>query len=166
MQHDRAVVLQQPRARIVVGGSCVDHDGLARVARECELRVEEFLLSLPRRVVAVVVKPGLADGDGLRVREQLAELVEVARLSRLVRMHAETRVDAVLLLGARKRCAGRCDRGRNVDHARHADRPRSREHLGRVVAQVRVRVDHAVVASSRGNSGGAAATVVVAASRP
>ena len=88
---------EEPRARVVVGGARVDHDGLTELARERELRVEQPRLRVVRRVVAEVVEPGLADCDRLGMREQLAQLVEVAGLGRLVRMHAEAGVDAVLL---------------------------------------------------------------------
>ena len=71
----------EPRERVVVGGARVDHDRLAELARERELRLEQPLLRVVRRVVAEVVEAGLADGDRLRVGEQRAELVEVARVA-------------------------------------------------------------------------------------
>ena len=60
-----------------VGGARVDHDGLAVRLGEREQRLEEAELGVVRGVVPVVVEPGLADGDGLRMGEQLVELADV-----------------------------------------------------------------------------------------
>ena len=82
-------------------------------------------------------------------------------------MHAEACVDAFELLGARDCRTGARDRRRNVDHARHAGGARTRQNLGCVVAEVRVRVDQAAsaAASMRGWTCGAAIPAVASAAR-
>ena len=83
----------------------MDHDGLAELVGERELRLEQPLLRVVRRVVAEVVEPGLADRDGALGREQLAELVEPVSVlaAGVVGMDAERRVDAVVALGELER---------------------------------------------------------------
>ena len=53
--------------------------GLPSSPASASCRSNRPRLRVVRRVVAVVVEPGLADGDRPRVREQLAQLVEIAR---------------------------------------------------------------------------------------
>ena len=69
----------------------MDHDRLAELGCELELRVEEAALGVAGRVVAEVVEARLADGDGPRMREELAQLVEPSGFGAagLVRMDAE-----------------------------------------------------------------------------
>ena len=70
----------------------MDHDRLAELVGERELPVEQPALRVVRRVVAEVVEAGLADRDRPVVREQLAQLVEAARVvvaAGLVRVDAE-----------------------------------------------------------------------------
>ena len=82
-----------------------------------------------------------------------------AGVGRLMRMDAETGVDAVLPLGPCERLARGRRRCCDIDHPRDPGRARTREHLGRIVAEVRVRVDHDVRGvRTRGKSGGAAST--------
>ena len=50
--------------------------GLPQLAASAACASEELALRVARRVVAVVVEAGLADGDGPRMREQLAQRVE------------------------------------------------------------------------------------------
>ena len=94
--------------RVVVGGARVDDDGLPELGRELELLREEPLLRVARRVVAEPVEARLADRDRLRMREELAQRVDVVlgRVARLVRMETEDREDAVVRLGERAGCAG------------------------------------------------------------
>ena len=75
-----------------------------------------------RREAADRVEAGLADRDRLRMREQLAKLVEPLglRLRRLMRVDAERRVDAVVALGDRERSAARLDPGADGDDPRDA----------------------------------------------
>ena len=83
--------------------------GFAELGRELELRLEQAPLVVARGVLAEVVEAGLADRDGALVCEQLAQLVEAVGvgLVRVVRMDAEARVDAVVLLGERERLVRR-----------------------------------------------------------
>src|SRR5690348_7825495 len=73
-------------------------------------------------------------------------------------MDAETGVHTALLLrqGKRRACPG--DARRDVHYLRDAGRTRTGEHLGGIVTEVRVGVDHAASAVSiRGKSGVAGA---------
>ena len=92
----------------LVGRPGVDDDGLAELGSQRELGLEETKLRVVRRVVAVVVEPGLADRDRAVVDEQLTELVEPlrVRVSRVVRMDAEGGVDTVLGVGELERRSG------------------------------------------------------------
>ena len=67
-------MVDEPRPRVVVGRARVDDDRLAQLARERELLLEEPLLRVVRRVVAVVVEARLPDRDDLRMPEQRAQL--------------------------------------------------------------------------------------------
>ena len=46
-------------------------DGLAEVGSQLELPLEELALAVVRRVVAVEVETGFADGDGTLVAEEV-----------------------------------------------------------------------------------------------
>ena len=128
----------------------MDDERLAELGGEVGLRAEELRLALARRVVAEVVEPGLADGDGLRMREQLAERVEVGLLPGLVRMDPERRRDAFLALRDREGRAARVEARADRDDARDARGPRPVERTGRVLerVEVRVRVDHSAPAAA------------------
>ena len=92
--------------RVLVGGAGVDHDRLAELGGELELRFEEAALGVVRRVVAEVVEAGLADGDGARVARAARAARRAGRASGssgLVRVDAERGVDAVVLLGELER---------------------------------------------------------------
>ena len=127
-----------------VGRPGVDDDGLAELGRQRELGLEETQLRVARRVVAVVVEPGLADRDGAVVGEQLTELVEPLRVgvSRVVRVDAEGGVDTVL--GARRARARRGTSRSSVPtviDALDAGGPGPLEHhRGRIGAGVEMRV--------------------------
>ena len=79
--------------RVVVGGARVDDDRqLAELGCELELRLEEPPLRVARRVVAVVVEAGLADGDDASDARAARELGERRRrVAGLVRVDAERR---------------------------------------------------------------------------
>ena len=119
MEHDRAVERREELGRLVVGGAGVDDDGQAELGGERELPLEEPALRVARGVVAVEVEPGLADRDGLRVREQLRELVEPTRLlaAAWCGWMPSAHADAVLAPGDRERRAAGVD---------SASRPRRR----------------------------------------
>ena len=133
--------------RVVVGGARVDDDGLAGLARERELLLEERALRVARRVVAEVVEPRLADRDGLRVLEQRAQLVDVdaRRLAGLVRVDPErrrTRPRARSAIASAARAPRRSSRPRP-----RASTPAARARSSTSAAsslEVRVRVDHSV----------------------
>ena len=151
VEHDGAVGAEQRGEGVVVGVARVDHDRLAELGRDLELGFEEAALVVVRRVLAEVVEAGLADRDGARVREQVAQLVEPVRvgLVGVVRVDAESGVDAVVLLGKRERLVAARDARRDGDHAVDADGARPLEDLGCVVGiEMRVSVDHARPSSS------------------
>ena len=139
--------------RVLVGGARVDDDRLAELGGELELRLEEAPLRVVRRVVAEVVEPRLADGDGALVRR--AARASSSRRSR-VRAAGVVRVDAEARRRRRRARSASASasrapamRRRDGDHAVDTGRPRAGEHLGRLVGvEVRVRVDHARASSS------------------
>ena len=162
MEHDRAVEAREESGGLVVGLAGVHDDGQAEVGGECELALEDAALTVAGCVVAVEVEPGLADGHGSRVVQELRQLVQPTGLlaARLVRMDAERARHAVLASGNGERRTAGVDSGADRDDPAHAGRARPCEqHRRRFRArvEVRVRVDHAAAgASTRGNSGGAA----------
>ncbi len=95
--------------------------GLPSSAASASWRSKSSLLGCTGRVLAEVVEARLADGDGARVAEQRAQLVDAVRvvLVRVVRVDAEAGVDAVVLAprargprvrrraGSRRRSRGR-----------------------------------------------------------
>src|SRR5439155_4294125 len=96
VEDDGAVETVKTGQRVLVGRTRVDDDGLAKLARELELSLEERTLRSSRRVVAEVVETRLADGDRALVTQQTPKLVEIGRLAGLVRVHAEAGIDAVV----------------------------------------------------------------------
>jgi len=126
------------------------------------VRLEQSTL-LRERVGAVVpVEPGLADRDGRRMGEKLAELADPLGFGRrgLMRIDADRRRHALVRVGDRERGMTRLDSGPDRDDPCHARRARAQEQLLRVLVarvEVRVGVDHAAGAGSsmRGKSGSA-----------
>src|SRR5689334_1875457 len=112
-------MLPQTITDLVVGSARVDHDRLARLSCEVELRLEEPALRIARRVVPEEVEPGLADGDRLRVVEQRTQLADALGLdpAGLVRVDAERRVDALVAFGEHKGRLRLRERGRDGDDA-------------------------------------------------
>ena len=102
---DGAVVRAQHRLGVGVRGAGVDDDRQTELRGERELRREEAALLVLRVAAVVVVEPGLADRDRLRVVEQGAELADALRLGRrgLMRVDPERRVDAVVRASGRAR---------------------------------------------------------------
>ena len=72
--------------RLVVGRARVDHERLAGLARERDLRRERALLILARRAVAVEVETRLADRHAALVRGERAQLGEVGVVEALRRV--------------------------------------------------------------------------------
>ena len=140
--------LAQHRLGVVVRRARVDDDGKLRARRPARAGrgKQASLLGLAVGAV-VVVEARLADGDRLRVREQLAQLVDAPGFVApgLVRVDAERRVDAVVPLGQSQGRAARLDAGADRDDPRHAGRACARDRSRRVLerVEVRVRVDHA-----------------------
>ena len=82
MQDDGAAACRaSARGRVLVGRAGVDDDRLARARSPARAAPRRGGVAVVRRVVAVVVEPGLARPRPPSVREQLAELVERVRLS-------------------------------------------------------------------------------------
>ena len=147
--------------------------GLPSSAASSSCALEELALAVVRRVVAVEVEPGLADGDRALVGEQLTQLVEPGRvgLGRLVRVDAERGEDAVVPSAiasvSRQRVDTRADRDDPVDAGLACARDQLVRRL-RARVEVRVGVDHAAAVgwSTRGKSGAAAAIPSVSGVRP
>ena len=119
---------------------------------------EERALAIVRGVVAKEVEAGLPDRDRARVREQLAQRVEVVVVRRLVRVDAEDREHLRMSVCELERGARALDRRADREDPLHACLARSANELVRRVrarVEVRMGVDHAAVAgaSRRGKSG-------------
>ena len=139
--------------------------GLPSSAASSSCALEELALAVARRVVAVVVEPGLPDRDGaLGCGEQLAQLVDGGRVGSpawcgWIPSAAKT---PVVSLGDGERLAAGVEPGADRDDPLDPGLARARhEHVCRLRArvEVRVRVDHAAAVgwSTRGKSGAAGA---------
>jgi hypothetical protein len=58
--------------RVLLGCPAMDDESLAKLGRELGLSAEQFALAVSRRVVPVVVEPGLAHRDRTSVYEKRA----------------------------------------------------------------------------------------------
>ena len=118
-----------------------------------------------RRVVAVVVEPGLPDRDRLRVRREASRARSTLRsvhLAGLVRMEAERREDALLPLGDRERRAAGVERRSRSSMTRSRPPPRARASAVAALRRghrdahaCRSRAQAAAGSSTRGKSGAA-----------
>jgi hypothetical protein len=150
--------LGQHRQRVVLRRACVDDERLADRPRQLDLRSERPLLVRLRRVVAVVIEAGLADGHALRVRGERRELgqIGVVEPGGRVRMTPDGRIHLREGLGRRQRRPARRAVGPDGDDPIHPSLDGHGHQLGiRRLAQVQVRVgiDHRF-----GNSGSSART--------
>src|SRR5204862_3687936 len=103
----------EQRRSVRVGVAVVDHDRLAELCRELELRGEEVSLRFARGPVTVEVEAGLADRDCALLPKKLGELVRPSRLGTagLVGADAERGENAPPPLGARERPAATAQPG-------------------------------------------------------
>ena len=153
-------VLGERGDRVVLGRAGVDHQRLAELARQLDLRAERALLVGARRVVAVVVEAGLADRQAARVGGELAQLVcdRVRVAGGVVGVVADRGVHLVVLLGGRERRAPRAlvdaDVRMRLTPSSRAAASSSSSGAGAAV-EVGVRVDHCGL----GNRGGSFSTV-------
>ena len=127
--------------------------GLPSSAASASCASKSSLLPVARRVVAVVVEAGLADGDRRSCREQLAQLVEAAGLvaAGLVRVDAERGEDAFLSLGDVERGAHESMPEPDRDDAVDAGLARAGDDVRGLLCErieVRMRVDHAAAAAA------------------
>ena len=109
--------------RVGVRVAVVHDDGERKLLRERELRAEDLLLPLFRRVLLpVVVKADLANGDDFRTLRPLPQRVEVlARVGRAVfRVPAHGGVDMRVFLRELHRAARRFEVAAGVDDQPHA----------------------------------------------
>ena len=106
--------------------------GLPARARQLHLRDERADLVLARRVVAVVVEPGLPDRDAALVGRQRLELgqVGVVEAGRAVGMAADRRADLREGLGRRQRRAARRAVHPDRQHPAHAGALRVGDQIG------------------------------------
>jgi hypothetical protein len=129
-------------------------------------------LVVPRRVVAEVVEPGLADGHRARVIQKLRQAVDVADGDGacLVRVEPEHGVDALVAIGEVERRPAAGDRGADGEDASDARLECAGHRRIRIVecVEVRVGVDHAAGAgaSTRGKSGAAGSIPSTASATP
>ena len=120
MQDDGAGESRERVESRPVGRPGVDDDGLAELGSQRELGLEETKLRVVRRVVAVVVEPGLADGDRALVRRAASRSSSSrSRVgsSRVMRMDAEGGENTVSRIGELERRAAGVDRRPDGDHA-------------------------------------------------
>ena len=92
----------------------------------------------PRRLVVVVVEPGLADRHDLRMRRQPDQLVggDVGLLGGIVRMRADRAIDLVMRLGDRKHAGKALHARRDRHHAADARGDRARDHRVALLGEV------------------------------
>ena len=148
MEDHGAVEATRAASGVVVGRARVDHDRLVQLAaRARAARSKSCCLRVARRVVAVVVEPGLADARPPLVPQQLARARRAVAppRPRLVRMDAERGEDAVVL-ARRSRARRATSRSRCRRRRRGRRRPRARARATSAGSsqrvEVRVRVDH------------------------
>ena len=158
--HGAFEVAERP-GDVGIGGPTVDDDRLAELLGEREVGLEELPLRVVRRVVAVVVQPGLADGDRIEISEP-AELRRVG-LAGLVGMDPENREHSLVQRAEVHHLPPRFRPGADLEDAVDSSLAGSGDQLHRrfrARVQVRVRVDHAAAAgaSTRGKSGCAGST--------
>ena len=93
----------------------------------------------PRRLVVVVVEPGLADRHDLRMRRQPDQLVgrDVELLGGVVRMRADRAIDLVMRLGDRQHAGEALHPRRDRHHAADACSDRARDHRIALLGEVR-----------------------------
>lgn len=131
------------RARLPV----VDHGRESQLDRQAELFEQHPLLRLVGRMVVIEVEPALSHRDGLGVREQFAQPLDiaVAPARRFVRMHAERAPDSGLRLAEAQDLLRLVEPDPRDEETLDAARPRAVESgrtlLGRQGLQVTVGID-------------------------
>ncbi len=123
---------------ILVRVALVQEQRLARFDSQRELAFEGEALGLARRVVAVVVQPGLAGGPHVGLAQQRAqEVLGLRRVVRgMVRVHAGRGVEDSRMGARQGQRRLRAFRAGPGDHdLRHARGTRPRQHGGQVVAE-------------------------------
>ena len=135
----------------------MDDDRLPQLGRQLELRGEQGPLALARRVVAVIIEPGLPHRDDTIATEQISELVEPPGLGirGLVRMDAQRGEDALVPFRDLERGPALLDARADRDDPVHSHAAGTLDQgLSRLLAPVemRVRVDHDAAAFSMRSS--------------
>ena len=107
----------------------MDHQRQPELARQRDLRAENALGDVARRVVVVIVQPGLADADAFAMGGEAADRrrVRLGLLGRLMRMRADGEIDVGEPLGQRLIDGAARDSGRDRHHALDARRARARD---------------------------------------
>ncbi len=153
MQDHGAAEARKRSGRLVLRCATVNHDREPELGGERELRLEQPALVGRRCELANRVESGLADGDRLRVLQQLAQLVEPPRIRRcgLVRIDAESREYTFVLLREHERGARRLDSRPDRHDPRDSRLQPALDRRCRLLArvEVRVRVGHADVVFGR-----------------
>ena len=132
MQHgvERALphFLAQDRRDVVVGFARVDDQRQVQLAREGDLRAKHLRRDVGRRVIIVIVEPGLADADAFGMRGEGADRrgVGFRLFGRLMRMRADGEIDVGEALGDRRPGARLRDARRDRDQPLDARRARAR----------------------------------------
>ena len=119
----------------------VDDDGQIQLHRQRQLTAQHVPLMLLGRIfLPVVVKPDLADGNGLRVPRHLPQHVDIRRYKRraVLGMIPHRRVDVGVLLRDRHRLAGGFEVAAGIDDQPHAVLGHGSEQLGAIRVELLV----------------------------
>jgi hypothetical protein len=151
-----AGVRAEPRDGVLLGGARVDDERLGELAGDLDLRAEGPLLVGARRVVAVVVQPGLADRAAAGMRRELAQVLGdgVVIPGGEVGVAADGGEHLVVGVGGGERAAAGLGVHADGEDARDTLVARRRDELRlrrRAAVEVGVGVDHCCLGKSGGS---------------
>jgi len=133
-QHCCGVLVSSPR---------VDNHRFAEFGSPLQLRLEDAVLLVARRVVPIEVETDLTDRDDTVV-DEIAQIGERLIFGGLMRVNSKRHEHAPVRPGKRARRARRLQPGADRDHSRHTGLARAGEGGGCIVKriEVRMRIDH------------------------
>ena len=153
----RGPLLAENRYRVVEGLARVDDDRFLEIERDPDLPPEYLALPLPRRKIAVVIEPRLADGDDLLQEKPLLDplLDGLVPVLRVVRVYAERAVNLAVPPGERDRVVDGPRVIADLEHLPHARRAGARDDVVEVVLELtHVEMDVGVDEHARFNPSG------------